>query len=868
MAAPPGVMPARLIRLFEARAQVWRQTYWETIAPLLARDFPVFDLRSPRYGGVGDGTHNDSGALLGAMADAPVLYNPDSEWGRLTGSSMILLAPPPEGGKWNFDATDIPTALGLTIAAAAYHGAAITSQDEHVFNILGDSGRANAFIGLNFYGTGVKLQAGVRYYTWFKACTWEDAPNYGILGDGTSIVNVSIDEPFFTLCKGGISFDVINCDQIVVRTPAFTYGDTHPDLRIQTSGVKVHDGDWEARLLTDSLIPYVQIHGAPGGWELHNPRFGGEVASGVNAPRGLSYGPPREAILFGELGDVLSNTINEGGWIAGAKFFGTNGTPSDTTGRNGVRLGQPVRRLVIDQPRVDSTYYKVLIEEAYAAAGANKADGQQDNVVNLPLLHFRAKPRLFSLGGQGWKVTEARDGEQRAVAVRPMQNLLKSTSAVQADNTNWVKTNATITKDKVGPDGQANSAYTYTKGSGGSSSLRHLGVAIASGVATASIDLKVDATFTVARLALRDETANVWLSSSVRVVDLPDDWKRAIFTAVNIPAGHSVGLYLQPGYDTDTAVTGTLQFANPQLEEGPEATAFLDNPTTTLRAARPYRSLSLGRNLVTYGTAAPSTGWYQAADVVVNTAAAAYGDPWGWVCVSDGAPGTWLILGTIGNTDPLDVWREFDDFASGTVTSAQIGKLGWLTTLVGTGTISLIGGEAGHPGILRLNTQATPGSSVSLYLRFTSAGGVLYSSDFFDVSFLARVAQLNTDADATYRLGLGVDASLVPPATSGLWIERLGGETDWFAVRRAATVDTRTDTTVAQAQNTWRRHRIRRIDASTIRFSVGATAVDTTTGAPTAALQPLVQISNGAAAASKTLDIDLFSIAVTGLGRG
>lgn len=51
---------------------------------------------------------------------------------------------------------------------------------------------------------------------------------------------------------------------------------------------------------------------------------------------------------------------------------------------------------------------------------------------------------------------------------------------------------------------------------------------------------------------------------------------------------------------------------------------------------------------VYYGTAAPTTGTYQAMDQTINTAPSAGGNI-GWVCTASGAPGTWKSFGSISS---------------------------------------------------------------------------------------------------------------------------------------------------------------------------------------------------------------------------
>jgi hypothetical protein len=55
---------------------------------------------------------------------------------------------------------------------------------------------------------------------------------------------------------------------------------------------------------------------------------------------------------------------------------------------------------------------------------------------------------------------------------------------------------------------------------------------------------------------------------------------------------------------------------------------------------------SYPKNIITYSSAAPTTGTWLRGDVVWNTAPAAAGAP-GWVCVTGGTPGTWKAMANV-----------------------------------------------------------------------------------------------------------------------------------------------------------------------------------------------------------------------------
>jgi hypothetical protein len=211
--------------------------------------------------------------------------------------------------------------------------------------------------------------------------------------------------------------------------------------------------------------------------------------------------------------------------------------------------------------------------------------------------------------------------------------------------------------------------------------------------------------------------------------------------------------------------------------------------------------------------------------------------------------------------DPVNSSFEYDDFPSGTGTSTQIGKFGWVAT---AGAVSVPFAVAGHPGLILLSTGTGAGTYVNMRASTNTTTGPLSAGDTFDVTWIVR---LNTnDADTTARVGLGTSPAADPP-DEGIYFEKLGADTNWFRVTRSAAIQTRNDTGVA-ASTDWIRFRLRRIDASTIGFSVNGGAEGThTTNVPAAGVNPFVAIYNNAAAANKTITIDWFSQLITGMTR-
>lgn len=210
--------------------------------------------------------------------------------------------------------------------------------------------------------------------------------------------------------------------------------------------------------------------------------------------------------------------------------------------------------------------------------------------------------------------------------------------------------------------------------------------------------------------------------------------------------------------------------------------------------------------------------------------------------------------------NPLTTLRVHDEFMSGAATSGNIGDLGWILI----GTAGLASPQAGHPGIFRIETGATINTLAAIHARQTPGTGVLVASEMFDITFL--VQPLEASATIQMRPGTSSDMSTQAPA-AGIYFERLLADTNWFGVCRASATQTRVDTGVAST-NGWAKLRMRRIDASTIGFSVnGGTEVTCATNVPGAVnMQYGLQVYNGEAV-NKTLSIDLFDMTITGLAR-
>lgn len=227
---------------------------------------------------------------------------------------------------------------------------------------------------------------------------------------------------------------------------------------------------------------------------------------------------------------------------------------------------------------------------------------------------------------------------------------------------------------------------------------------------------------------------------------------------------------------------------------------------------------------------------------------------------SSGTGRAFLTAGVLSAMDPASTMFLDDDFMSATTTTTNFSTLGWT---VANGSQAFVAGVANHPGILQKTTGATAAVAY-LALRGTPATGLFLPAELFDMTWIVR---LNTnDANTVIRMGLTSDPSSSAP-THGIYVEKKAADTQWFGTCRATNSENRT-AALATIDTNFHRFRIWRSDASTISFSIdGGTALTQTSTIPTAALMVGLTITNNSAAEDKTIDLDYFSLRITGMSR-
>jgi hypothetical protein len=214
-----------------------------------------------------------------------------------------------------------------------------------------------------------------------------------------------------------------------------------------------------------------------------------------------------------------------------------------------------------------------------------------------------------------------------------------------------------------------------------------------------------------------------------------------------------------------------------------------------------------------------------------------------------------------GGYDPVTDFILYDDFIAGSTSSPSIG-VGWSTN---AGSLANTATVADHPGIQTISTTTTQNTLASANLRTNATTGIVDPAGFWDMTWIIR-PQLDS-TNISMKFGMNDNITSLTPS-NGIYFERLGGDTSWFGVTRSGGSQTRTAALITSASNTWFKFRMRRIDASTVGFTVNAlTEVTATATIPTAMLMPGWLVTNPAAAAAATVDVDLWTLRISGLTR-
>lgn len=193
-----------------------------------------------------------------------------------------------------------------------------------------------------------------------------------------------------------------------------------------------------------------------------------------------------------------------------------------------------------------------------------------------------------------------------------------------------------------------------------------------------------------------------------------------------------------------------------------------------------------------------------------------------------------------------------DEFLTGAAVNGQVGSLGWNAG----GTIASGTSTTNNPGTYLISTGAVSGTIGRINMFGSNV------VNFNNNQLATYVYQVNTnDANTTIRIGTSNTWGSSPPA-SGIYIEKLDADTNWFCITRAGGVETRTDSGIAVNTSFVSTSLIR--NSSGVLYTIGGVSVcgTHTTNIPSGLGGYGIQIVNSAAV-SKSITVDYFSLEVT-----
>lgn len=221
---------------------------------------------------------------------------------------------------------------------------------------------------------------------------------------------------------------------------------------------------------------------------------------------------------------------------------------------------------------------------------------------------------------------------------------------------------------------------------------------------------------------------------------------------------------------------------------------------------------------------------------------------------------------------------ESDDFVSTSLTSGQIGKLGWNSICAGTGA-QVSAAASGvmpnqHAGIATLTTASASGAACQIHLGTPATGAEalpsLSASGNWEMVFIVQPAA--TDSSEVIRVGsFDAAAAASDLSKSAYTVEYAGGNWVLKLYDASGICATPKDTGVAGSANTWYKIRIFSTQAGTVQAQVGVNggAYSSAVSAMTAnsfASAPGLVVKTGNSN-SRSLLVDYFGVRMGGLQR-
>jgi hypothetical protein len=221
------------------------------------------------------------------------------------------------------------------------------------------------------------------------------------------------------------------------------------------------------------------------------------------------------------------------------------------------------------------------------------------------------------------------------------------------------------------------------------------------------------------------------------------------------------------------------------------------------------------------------------------------------------------VWSKINNDNPSTDLALVDDFLGGVNTTGNLGQLGWSFT---NGTYAAVNGVTNHPGIFNLS-QANVVARLRLGGNSSDTGVSFSTADNYDMNFVVR-PNGGSIANTIKRIGMMDNASGNPPA-NGIYFEysTTAGDTTWQCVTRSGGTQTRTNSTITVASGTWANLRVKKNGANVDFYVNGTLRCTNSANIPTTIVVPVIQQQDTVTTAGNDIDVDLFSLSITGMTR-
>jgi hypothetical protein len=542
-----------------------------------------------------------------------------------------------------------------------------------------------SYSNLVFQGGGVCYNNGTKPVA-IEGCAFHQTSAPGVLAlnkdntigdpadDGTGSVTFLLRDVLFNFCHGAV-WHMAKTAGLSKYEDVRTNGNLDIPFVLGSGFHELDHVDFQGSVAGTHCNIWISSNVDVGGRSLlNNVRMGSEVFT----EGGSSFTPPLAGIIVGPLsGPVVSVGHNdvedqydvpltrpEEIRIAGQSWFGGRaGGPTTTSAKHAIILNKMVEGMSIAETKF-SNYYAELINEAWVEANPGTGTSRQiisgknwfDQSVTIGDTHAAG---IFTHGGADWRPQPITQRLAVPAEYRTRQNILPRSNDFA--NAVWTKTLITSppTKDVPGPDGVTNSGWTITRSTVGNARVRQT---VASGYTAGepivfSVWAKAGTHNIMSMGVFATDIGGYtqYLAGIGKPIRLSSRWERYVMVCPWLPstAGIEVAIHhdIVGGGTTssnlNSALVGTtILVANAQLEHGLAASAYMDNPSSTIVEAAPFQSIPLGRTRISYGSAAPTTGRHEVGEIVFNTAPAASGTI-GWTCVTAGSPGTWKTFGAI-----------------------------------------------------------------------------------------------------------------------------------------------------------------------------------------------------------------------------